>query len=145
MALIVEKTETTLAKIPGILATIMTIKNIRLSLDTLNTLGYPQEKIVLVLNRADSKSGLSLIELEDSLHSKFKVILPNDGRLVLSSINRGIPFVVSDPNSSLSREVVLLAKNIYNENAVLSTKENEISKKGLFSSFKAMFSKPETN
>lgn len=124
---------------------IMTAKNIRLSLDTLNTLGYPQEKIVLVLNRANSKSGLSLIELEDSLHSKFKVILPNDGRLVLSSINRGIPFITSDPNSALAREVMLLAKNIYNENTVPSTTENENSKKGIFSSFKAIFSKPETN
>ena len=124
---------------------IMTTKNIRLSLETLNTLGYPQEKIVLVLNRANSKSGLSLIELEDSLHSKFKVILPNDGRLVLSSINRGIPFITTDPNSSLAREVMLLAKNIYNENTVSSITENENSKRGLFNSFKAIFSKPETN
>ena len=124
---------------------IMTTKNIRLSLDTLNTLGYPQEKIVLVLNRANSKSGLSIVEMEESLHSKFKVVLPNDGKLVLSSINRGVPFIISDPNSILAREVQLLAKKIYNENTVLSPNENEIPKKGLFGSFKAMFSKPETS
>ena len=83
--------------------------------------------------------------MEESLHSKFKVILPNDGKLVLSSINRGIPFIISDPNSILAREVQLLAKKIYNENSVLSPDENEIPKKGLFGSFKAMFSKPETS
>ncbi|MPM37725.1 Chemotaxis response regulator protein-glutamate methylesterase [bioreactor metagenome] len=124
---------------------IMTTKNIRLSLDTLNTLGYPQEKMLLVLNRANSKSGLSVVEIEESLHSKFKVILPNDGKLVLSSINRGIPFLISDPNSILAREVHLLAKKIYNENTVLSTNENELPKKSLFGSFKAMFSKSETS
>ena len=124
---------------------IMTTKNIRLSLDTLNTLGYPQEKIVLVLNRANSKSGLSIAEMEGSLHNKFTVILPNDGRLALSSINRGVPFIISDPSSILSQEVQLLAKKIYNDNAVLSLNENRVAKKGLFSSFKAMFSKPETS
>ena len=124
---------------------IMTTKNIRLSMDTLNTLGYPQEKTILVLNRANSKSGLSIVEMEESLHSKFKVILPNDGKLVLSSINRGVPFIISDPNSILAREVQLLAKKIYNEKTVLSPNENEIPQKGLFGSFKAMFSKPETS
>ena len=124
---------------------IMTTKNIRLSLETLNTLGYPQEKIILVLNRANSKSGLSAIEMEEILHSKFKVVLPNDGKLVLSSINRGVPFTISDPNSILSREVQILAKKIYNENTLLSSNENEVSKKGFFSSFKAIFSKPETS
>ncbi|NCD08171.1 MAG: response regulator [Negativicutes bacterium] len=124
---------------------IMTTKNIRLSLETLNTLGYPQEKIILVLNRANSKSGLSAIEMEEILHNKFKVVLPNDGKLVLSSINRGLPFIISDPNSLLAREVQMLAKKIYNENIVSSSNENEVSKKGLFSSFKSMFSKPETS
>ena len=81
------------------------------------------------------------IEMEEILHSKFKVVLPNDGKLVLSSINRGVPFTTSDPNSILSREVQILAKKIYNENTLLSSNENEVSKKGFFSSFKAIFSK----
>ena len=120
---------------------ILTTKNVRLSLDTLNTIGYPQEKIILVLNRANSAAGLSVAEMEESINSKFKVILPNDGKLVITSINRGIPFIISDPNSLLSREVKGLAKKIYNGNIGTSPTSDESTQTGLFSSFKALFSK----
>lgn len=122
---------------------IMTTKNIRLSLDTLNTLGYPQEKIILVLNRANSKSGLSIAEMEESLHREFFATLPRDSELVLSSINRGVPFVLSNPNSQLSHDVYSLAKEIQAENLELQNRKNKNSNKGLFGSFRMLFAKAE--
>ncbi|NLH46275.1 MAG: MinD/ParA family protein [Acholeplasmataceae bacterium] len=124
---------------------IMTCKNLRLALDTLNNLGYPEDKIVQILNRANSQSGLAVSEMEDILHSKFKVILPNDGKLVLSSLNRGKPFLISNPGSVLSRAVFSLADMIQNDEINSPVAENKKTNKGLFGSFKTFFSSPESN
>lgn len=122
---------------------ITTTKNVRLSLETLSTLGCPQDKIALVLNRANAKAGLDLPAMEESLHREFFATLPRDSELVLSSINRGVPFVLSHPNSQLSHDVYSLAKEIQAENLELQSRKNKNSNKGLFGSFRMLFAKAE--
>ncbi|MHC1717125.1 MAG: CpaE family protein [Acidaminococcaceae bacterium] len=122
---------------------ITTTKNIRLSLETLNTLGYPHDKIALILNKANAKSGLALPEIEESIHREFLATLPTDNELVLSSINRGVPFILSHPNSQLSQEIFSLAKDIQAEKLELESRKNKSSTKGLFGSFRMLFAKTE--
>jgi len=43
------------------------IKNLKLTLETLDLLNFPRERWQIVLNRADSKVGLSVHEVEKSL------------------------------------------------------------------------------
>ncbi|MHC1716002.1 MAG: CpaE family protein [Acidaminococcaceae bacterium] len=122
---------------------ITTTKNIRLSLETLSTLGYPHDKIALILNRANAKAGLDLSEMEKSLNREFFATLPTDSELVLSSINRGVPFVLSHPNSQLSHDVFSLAKEIQGEKLQFQSHKNKNSNKGLFGSFRMFFAKAE--
>lgn len=122
---------------------ITTTKNIRLSLETLNTLGYPHDKIALILNRANAKAGLDFSEMEESLHREFFATLPTDSELVLSSINRGVPFVLSHPNSQLSHDVFSLANGIQAEKLQFQSHKNKNSNKGLFGSFRMLFAKAE--
>ena len=89
-----------------------TIKNVKLGMEIMSTLGYSEDKVKLLLNRANSEGGLDIHEAEESLHSKFAVTLPNDYKTVVSAVNRGIPFVVSHPEAVVSQNLVYLARTI---------------------------------
>ena len=89
---------------------IHTIKNIRLFLELAEALGYPSEKVVLVLNRADSRGGIGIRDIQQSINHPIAAGLVNDRQLVMSSVNRGIPFVVGQKDSQVSRNVYDLAK-----------------------------------
>lgn len=89
-----------------------TIKNVKICLEVMETLGYDKEKIKLVLNRAHSESGLDLNEVEESLRYKFSATLPSDGKTVVASVNRGIPFVVSNPDTQIAKSIYGLIRAI---------------------------------
>lgn len=89
-----------------------TIKNVKLCLEIMDSLDYPQDKVHLVLNRAQSDGGMDIREAEDSLRRTFTATLPSDGKTVVSSVNRGIPFVTTHPNAPVSQGVFNLAGSI---------------------------------
>jgi pilus assembly protein CpaE len=89
-----------------------TLKNVRLSLQTLELLSFPQSRLRFVLNRADSKVGLKPREVEAALGVKLGLELPND-RAVPLSVNRGTPTVVSDPGSDFSRAMRQLGSDLF--------------------------------
>src|SRR5438034_1210248 len=55
-----------------------TLKNVRLSLQTLELLAFPQNRIRVVLNRANSKVGMQRKEVEGALEVKVRFELPSD-------------------------------------------------------------------
>jgi pilus assembly protein CpaE len=73
-----------------------TIKNVRLSLQTLDLLSFPERKVQLLLNRANSKVGMKLTEVEHALERKVRFQVPSD-RAVPLAVNRGTPVVLADP------------------------------------------------
>ncbi|HLI29043.1 MAG TPA: response regulator [Chloroflexota bacterium] len=88
------------------------VKNIRMFLDVCEALGYPPEKVVLALNRADSTGGIDIEDIEESLRHKVAARLVSAGPLVTASINSGVPFVVSQPDAQISRNVFALARQL---------------------------------
>jgi len=86
------------------------IKNIKVCLEIMESLGYSQDKIKVVLNRAYSEGGMDIKEASDSLKRTFVAVLPSDGKTVVPSVNRGIPFVVSNPETPVAQAVFGLAK-----------------------------------
>ena len=89
-----------------------TTKNVKLSMETLETLGYSPQKIKLVMNRAYSKCSLNINDIEDGMQRKVNIILPNDSEIVMSSVNKGIPFIASQPNSLIAQAIFDLAETI---------------------------------
>jgi pilus assembly protein CpaE len=72
------------------------LKNLKLTLETLELLNYPRDKWHVVLNRADSKVGLSIAEVEKTLGTAISAQIPSS-RDVPATINRGVPIVLDDP------------------------------------------------
>lgn len=89
-----------------------TIKNVKIGLEVMETLGYTEEKIKPVLNKAEVKSQLDLREVQDSLKYIFTGSVPNDDKIVIASVNKGIPFVISNPDSSVTQGIFRIAKGI---------------------------------
>jgi pilus assembly protein CpaE len=88
-----------------------TIKNVRLSLQTLELLSFPPNRIRVVLNRANSQVGLKRSEVEAALETKVSFELPSD-RAVPLSVNRGQPAVLSEPGSDFARAIKEMADAI---------------------------------
>ncbi len=87
------------------------IKNLKLALRTMETLHYPRGKTCLVINRADSKVGLRLPDVERILDTQIDVTLPSS-RAVPLSINKGSPIMIEEPRSSVAEAVRELAEQL---------------------------------
>lgn len=89
-----------------------TIKNVRLSLQTLELLSFPQERVRVILNRANSNVGIKRNEVEGALEAKVWAELPSD-RSVPIAVNRGKPVVVSDGNADFAKAIRQLADDLF--------------------------------
>jgi pilus assembly protein CpaE len=77
------------------------LKNLKLTLETLDLLNYPRDQWRVVLNRADSKVGLTPAEAEKTLRVPISCEIPSS-RAVPAAINRGVPIVTDEPNHAAS-------------------------------------------
>lgn len=84
------------------------IKNLKLSLQTLEQLGFGRQRIKLVLNRADSKVGLSVSEVEKTLRTSIDVSIPSSREIPLS-VNQGVPLAAAKTKSPVVRALTALA------------------------------------
>jgi pilus assembly protein CpaE len=88
-----------------------TIKNVRLSLQTLELLSFPFRKVHVTLNRANTKVGIKKGDVESALEQKVQFEVPSD-REVPIGVNRGEPLVASDPGAEFSRSIREMAKQV---------------------------------
>ena len=88
-----------------------TLKNVRLSLQTLDLLSFPRDRVKVVLNRANSKVGMQRKEVESALEMPVRYEVPSD-RAVPVAVNRGKPAVMDDGRADFSRAVRELAKSL---------------------------------
>jgi len=87
------------------------IKNLKLSLQTLELLGFGRDRIRLILNRADAKVGLRVQEVEKTLGTRIDVPIPSSREVPLS-INRGTPLILEDPKSPVVSSIMRLVEII---------------------------------
>ena len=85
------------------------LKNARLGLETLQLMGYPAEKIRLVLNRADTNVGITQADVASLMGRAPDVLIPSH-RDIVRSVNSGTPLVHDKPRSEGSRGFVALAE-----------------------------------
>jgi pilus assembly protein CpaE len=106
-----------------------TLKNVRLSLQTLELLSFPAERIKLVLNRANSKVGMKPKEVEAALEREIAYEVPSD-RTVPLAVNRGNPAVLSDAKADFSRAVRAMAKQLVAAQAAAKQKKSFLASLG---------------
>jgi len=90
---------------------IMSLKSARVGLQTMKVLGIPSTRIKFILNRANTRVGLTESDAERAIELKIDTALPSD-ILVASSVNRGVPVVTGAPRSRFAKNVEDLASRL---------------------------------
>jgi pilus assembly protein CpaE len=88
-----------------------TLKNVRLALQTLELLSFPTSRIKFVLNRANTKVGLSKREVESALKVEMHAEMPSD-RAVPIAVNQGSPVVLTDPGCDFAKSITSIARSV---------------------------------
>jgi pilus assembly protein CpaE len=87
------------------------VRHLSTALHTLRSLGLPQERFVVVLNRADSKVGLAAEEVERVSKIRVDAKIPSS-RLVPTSLNRGRPVFLEERRSDVAKSIAALADKL---------------------------------
>jgi pilus assembly protein CpaE len=87
----------------------LSLKNTKLGLETLELMGYEPGRISLVLNRADTRVGITHEDVEAIIGRAPDVLVPSDRQIPIS-VNDGIPIVVRDERSEPARAFLKLAE-----------------------------------
>jgi pilus assembly protein CpaE len=85
----------------------LSLKNTRLGLETISLMGYPEQQVSLVLNRAQTKVGITEEDVEAIVGRTPDVFIPSD-RNIPRSVNEGSPISVSEPKSDAAKAFVAL-------------------------------------
>ncbi|MFC4767939.1 AAA family ATPase [Effusibacillus consociatus] len=91
-----------------------TLKNSKLCIETLESLGM-KDKIKLVLNRDTKIDGITAGTVENVLGMPIYSRIPSEGKVVVASVNKGIPFVLSNPRSAVAKSVFSCAAKLQSQ------------------------------
>lgn len=83
---------------------VASVRSLRKEVDALDMLGMTEQRRHLVINRADSKVGLDIHDVEAIIGMRVDVAVPST-RAVPLSLNQGSPVVESDPRSAVARQL----------------------------------------
>jgi pilus assembly protein CpaE len=86
------------------------IKNLKLFLEVAEALNYPQEKLVLAVNRSDSTGGIRAEDIEQNIRVKISANIMSSGQLMIAAVNQGVPVVLSERESPVAQQLMGLAK-----------------------------------
>jgi pilus assembly protein CpaE len=98
------------------------LKNTKLGLETLELMGYPSDRVRVVLNRADTNVGISHADVVAVLGRAPDVLVPSQ-RDVVRSINAGEPIVMMAKRSEPAKAFRALAELFMNERATAGPRQ----------------------
>ena len=88
------------------------LKNVRLVLETMDSLGFERSKVQLVLNRSNAYTGINVDNAESALGRKIDYQIMNEYRGAISALNSGEPFMSSRPDGPLGQNVSKFAQEL---------------------------------
>ncbi|HSM70347.1 MAG TPA: response regulator [Anaerolineales bacterium] len=91
---------------------IPSIKNCRLFLDLLQSLGIERDRIMFIMNRFDKKTNITPDRVADNLKQEVALVIPADEATTVKAVNRGVPFVLDNRNQPAARGVISLAEGV---------------------------------
>ena len=88
------------------------IKNANSFLTLADTSGIKRDRIMFVMNRYDKRIAISPERIGESLRQEIVITIPFEERIVPSSINKGVPFVLDFKTEPVSKSIVRLGELI---------------------------------
>jgi pilus assembly protein CpaE len=100
------------------------VKNLKLTLQTMELLHFPKNRVRVVVNRADSKVGLRLADVEKLLSSSVDATIPSS-RSVPLSVNKGSPIMLEEPKGPVAESVRRIAALVAESQEPSRTKQKQ--------------------
>ncbi|HMZ06855.1 MAG TPA: response regulator, partial [Anaerolineales bacterium] len=72
------------------------IKNSRLILDLLKTMGINKDRVVFAMNRYDKRIAITPERVSENLKHEISATIPLDDKIAITAVNRGIPFMLDN-------------------------------------------------
>jgi pilus assembly protein CpaE len=88
------------------------LKNVRLIIETMDHLGYPADKLQLVLNRSNAFTGINVKNAEGALKRTIEHQIVNEYRGAISALNSGAPFMFTKADSALGSSLLHFARAV---------------------------------
>jgi pilus assembly protein CpaE len=105
------------------------IKNARLFLDLLQTMGIGKERVIFSMNRYDKRIGITPERVSENLKHEITVTIPLDEKIVITAVNRGVPFMLDNKSQPVGRGIFSLAEAVRARLTTLESEETEMSGK----------------
>jgi pilus assembly protein CpaE len=99
------------------------IKNARLFLELLQTMGVEREHIVFTMNKFDKRIAITPEKISENLKQEIKAVIPLDERVVIPSVNRGVPFMLDNKAQPVGRGIFSLAEAVRTQLAALESNQ----------------------
>jgi septum site-determining protein MinD len=104
---------------------ILSVYQVKWSLDVLQSLQFPMKMIKLVLNRSESRGSVAWQEVRSALPCEILSHIPSDGKTVGIALNRGIPCVIDSPKSGVSESFYKMGQILIKDNIYVASTEVE--------------------
>ena len=101
---------------------IPSIKNSRLILDLLTTMGIGKERVIFAMNRYDRRFAITPERVGENLKHEIAVAIPLDEKTAINAVNRGVPFMLDNKSQPIGKGIFSLAETV---RARLISLENE--------------------
>jgi pilus assembly protein CpaE len=88
------------------------VKNVRLFLDLMKTIGVSRDKVCFVMNKYDKRISITPERVSDNLKQPVVSVIPLDERIVIPSVNRGVPFMIDNKTQPIARTIFSLAETV---------------------------------
>ncbi len=100
------------------------IKDTKVTLKLLQSLGIPKERLCVVLNQTRAKVSFSRAEVEENLRFRAVAVLPYEPR-VDDCIDTGRPFITAEPKSEMAKQLHVLFDHVMGQSAPVESAEPE--------------------
>lgn len=80
---------------------IVALKNTKLGIKVMESLGYEKDKVKVVINRFNSNYGISKKEVEEAFKDGIFTFIPDEEKVVILSVNKGLPLCDDNKYSKL--------------------------------------------
>jgi pilus assembly protein CpaE len=87
---------------------IPSVKNANLFLNLLKMMGISQDRVLFVMNRFDKRIAITPEKVGESLKTKIALTIPFEERTVSDSVNRGVPIILENRTSPVSKSILSL-------------------------------------
>jgi len=88
------------------------IKDSRMFLDLLKPLNISRDRLLFIMNKYDKRIGIKPEKVSENFKQELKIIIPFEEKVVLPSINRGVPFMLGVKSKSITRSFVSLTEAV---------------------------------